>query len=298
MSLPATPRGTTPRGTPPRAAENPPSQTLSVKGIPVTITRRAVRTLRITVYPDCRVSVSAPMGAGGRDIAAFIVSKLPWVEKHLARYREQERKKPLARNRFVNGEIHYVWGVPHVLKVTERRGNPKIVTGGGTPSRVPPPSPGGAAPSPPRSSRPAAVPPENAGPPVMEMYLRPGSSAAQKQALLDKWRKSLVARAAPLLAAKWKQPLEAAGGGRDFEVKKIYLQKMKTHWGSCNPARRTIRLNTELAAKPPECLEYVVLHEMVHFITGYHNRVFYGYMDSLMPGWKEIRKKMNRNLMS
>jgi predicted metal-dependent hydrolase len=269
--------------------ENPPAQTITIKGVPFTITRKAVKILRITVHPDCRVTVTVPRSAGAQDLAAFIDAKLPWVEKHLARYREQERKKPLARNRFTDGEIHYVWGIPHVLKVIERRGNPKIVTGT-----------------------------ETSGTQVLEMYLRPGSTAAQKQALLDRWRKSLVAKAAPILAARWEKALEAASGKRDLAVKKIYLQKMKTHWGSCNPARRTIRLNTELAAKPPECLDYVVLHEMVHFITSYHNRIFYGYMDKLMPscagrsgdagrngsvglngiagrpGWKDIRKKMNR----
>jgi predicted metal-dependent hydrolase len=252
--------------------ENPPARTITVKGISVTINHKAVKVLRITVHPDGRVNVTVPRNTGARALAAFIDAKFPWVEKHLARYREQERKKPLARNRFVDGEIHYVWGVPHVLNVIERRGNPKIVTGAR----------------------------------VLEMYLRPGSTAAQKQALLDKWRKGLVAKAAPLLAARWEKLLEAASGRQDLAVKKVYLQKMKTHWGSCNPARRTIRLNTELAAKSPECLDYVVLHEMVHFITGYHNRIFYGYMDKLMPGdtgqpggtgqpgWKEIRKKMNR----
>jgi predicted metal-dependent hydrolase len=252
--------------------ENPSVQTITVKGIPITISRRAVKVLRITVHPDCRVNVTVPRSAGVQALAAFIDAKLPWVEKHLARYREQERKKPLAQNRFVDGEIYYVWGVPHVLKVIERRGNPKIVTGG-----------------------------EAAGTQLLEMYLRPGSTTVQKQALLDRWRKSLVAKAAPVLAARWEKLLEAASGRQDLAITKIYLQKMKTHWGSCNPARRTIRLNTELAAKAPECLDYVVLHEMVHFITRSHNRIFYGYMDKLMPGnagrsgWKEIRKKMNHS---
>ena len=202
--------------------ENPPTRNITVKGIPITITRKAVKVLRITVHPDCRVSVTAPRNTGVRDIAAFIDTKLLWVEKHLARYREQERKKPLARNRFVDGEIHYVWGIPHVLKVTECRKIPKIVIGT-----------------------------EASGTQVLEMYLRPGSTAARKQALLDRWRKRLVAQAAPLLAAKWEQSLAAASGRQDLGVKKIYLQKMKTHWGSCNPVRRTIRLNTELAAKSP-----------------------------------------------
>jgi predicted metal-dependent hydrolase len=255
-------------------AKSAPAQTIIVRGVPIEITRKAVRILRITVHPDCRVTVTVPRNAAPESVGAFIDSKFPWLEKHLARYREQARKKPLAQNRFTDGEIHYVWGIPHVLKVIERRGNPKIVTGGEKAFSV---DSGG-----------------TRGACVMEMYLRPGSTAAQKQALLDRWRKSLVARAAPLFAARWEKPLEAASGKKGFGVEKIYLQKMKTHWGSCNPARRTIRLNTELAAKDPACLDYVILHEMTHFITSYHNRIFYGYMNKLMPGWKEIRKKMNR----
>ena len=69
---------------------------------------------------------------------------------------------------------------------------------------------------------------------------------------------------------------------------------MKTHWGSCNPVRHTIRLNTELAAMEREYLDYVILHEMVHLVEASHNRIFYKYMNALMPSWKEIRKRMNK----
>jgi predicted metal-dependent hydrolase len=68
---------------------------------------------------------------------------------------------------------------------------------------------------------------------------------------------------------------------------------MKTHWGSCNYGRQTIRLNTELAKKPPECLEYVIVHEMIHLIEPSHNRNFYRLMNQFLPSWKDIRKKMN-----
>jgi predicted metal-dependent hydrolase len=248
------------------------TRTLTVKGIPMEIQWKAVRVLRITVHSDCRVSITAPRKTSPEELYGFIDSKFAWLEKHLKQYQEKARKNPGGVNRFADGELHYVWGIPHRLQVIERRGNPKIVL-------------------------------ESSGADetaAMLMYVRPGSTTAQKQALLDKWRKSLVAQAAPPLTAKWEGPLTAADKRRapsrlkGFKVEKIYLQKMKTHWGSCNPARRTIRLNTELAAKSPECLDYVVLHEMVHFLTSAHNRVFYGYMNKLMPQWKEIRKAMNR----
>ena len=68
---------------------------------------------------------------------------------------------------------------------------------------------------------------------------------------------------------------------------------MKTHWGSCNGTRQTIRLNSELAERKLECLEYVIVHEMLHIIEKSHNRKFYSLMNKYIPEWKIIRKKMN-----
>ena len=63
---------------------------------------------------------------------------------------------------------------------------------------------------------------------------------------------------------------------------------MKTRWGSCNINARRIWLNLELAKKPPQCLEYVLVHEMVHFLERYHNKNFYHYMNQFLPNWKEL----------
>ncbi len=69
---------------------------------------------------------------------------------------------------------------------------------------------------------------------------------------------------------------------------------MKTKWGNCNPRTRTIRLNTELAKKPKECLEYIVVHEMVHLLEPTHNAHFVALMDQFMPRWQFFRQKLNR----
>ena len=69
---------------------------------------------------------------------------------------------------------------------------------------------------------------------------------------------------------------------------------MKTKWGSCSPAADTIRLNTELAKKPPECLEYVVVHEMAHLLEPTHNSRFTALMDQFVPGWQVRRETLNR----
>ena len=69
---------------------------------------------------------------------------------------------------------------------------------------------------------------------------------------------------------------------------------MKTLWGSCTPSRRNIRLNLELAKKPPECLEYVLVHEMVHLLEPSHNARFVSLMDNFMPQWRHFREELNR----
>ena len=122
---------------------------------------------------------------------------------------------------------------------------------------------------------------------IMRLFIPFGETRAKKQEILDRWYRKLAGEAAPPLVKKW-EPLIGMG------VKKIFYRKMKSHWGSCNCAGRTIRLNTELAKKPPECLEYVVVHEMIHLLEPAHNRNFYTLMNRFMPSWKIIRKKMNR----
>ncbi|MBX3320988.1 MAG: M48 family metallopeptidase, partial [Nitrospira sp.] len=77
-------------------------------------------------------------------------------------------------------------------------------------------------------------------------------------------------------------------------VSRVFVQRMKTKWGSCNPTARHIRLNTELAKKPPECLEYIVVHELAHLIERTHTQRFIALMDRFMPKWKFYRQVLNR----
>ena len=78
------------------------------------------------------------------------------------------------------------------------------------------------------------------------------------------------------------------------KVGKFFVQKMKTKWGSCSPASKSIRLNTDLAKKPPECLEYIVVHEMVHLLEPTHNASFITLMDQFMPKWRFYKDELNK----
>jgi predicted metal-dependent hydrolase len=121
----------------------------------------------------------------------------------------------------------------------------------------------------------------------LQLQVRPDTDASRHGHLLEHWYRACVKQAVPALLAKW-EPLIGV------RVGKVYVQRMKTKWGSCNAQARNIRLNTELAKKPPECLEYIVVHELVHLREPTHNPRFVSLMDQLMPHWRDCRDALNR----
>jgi len=122
---------------------------------------------------------------------------------------------------------------------------------------------------------------------TMLLQVRPGSSLEKKRALLEEWYREELKEAVPPLIAKW-EPLIGV------RVARFFVQRMKTKWGSCNQLAGNIRLNLELAKKPPECLEYIVVHEMVHLLEPTHNQRFIAMMDRFMPNWQFYRDVLNR----
>jgi predicted metal-dependent hydrolase len=118
------------------------------------------------------------------------------------------------------------------------------------------------------------------------LKVRQKSSRAKKQEIMAQWYRSLVKDATTPLIAKWEPLLRV-------KVSNLFVQQMKTKWGSCNPVARNIRLNSELAKKPPECLEYIVVHEMVHLLEATHNQKFIKLMDHFMPAWRHYLDVLN-----
>ncbi len=119
------------------------------------------------------------------------------------------------------------------------------------------------------------------------LQVRPGSVELKRQEVLEAWYRVTLKRAMPALIAKW-EPLMGA------KVHRFFVQRMKTKWGGCNPRARSLRLNTELAKKPPECLEYIVVHEMAHLLEPTHGQRFRALMDRTMPAWEFHRAQLNR----
>ena len=135
---------------------------------------------------------------------------------------------------------------------------------------------------------------ESEGPPSIEvqhsrLLLRvpPAIGEEKRQALVEAWYRDQMKEAVPPLLARWQQLL-------GVHVQRFFVQRMKTRWGSCNPKSGTIRLNTDLAKKPRPCLEYLVVHEMIHLIEPTHNAQFVALMDGAMPQWRIVREQLNR----
>ena len=121
---------------------------------------------------------------------------------------------------------------------------------------------------------------------ALRLHVPPGATIERRSAVLEAFYREALRTAAEPLVLKWERQL-------NVQVERFFVHKMKTMWGSCNAEKLTIRLNLELAKKPPECLDYVVLHEVCHILVPDHGERFVALWDQHMPGWPVIRQRLN-----
>jgi predicted metal-dependent hydrolase len=125
----------------------------------------------------------------------------------------------------------------------------------------------------------------------MLLQVRSGSDEPKRCELLDRWYREQIKDAVPDLIAKWEPRM-------GVKVARFFVQRMKTKWGSCNPGSRSIRLNTDLAKKPCDCLEYIVVHEMAHLLVRRHDDRFAALLDECLPNWRQLRQMLNSGPLS
>ncbi|HUX41787.1 MAG TPA: SprT family zinc-dependent metalloprotease [Rectinemataceae bacterium] len=121
----------------------------------------------------------------------------------------------------------------------------------------------------------------------LRLRMRPGSDTAKREALVEGWYRDQVRQALGPLVEKWSLIL-------GVRVAALDVRRMKSKWGSCSPGKRLVRFNSELGKKPPECLEYVVVHELAHLIEASHNARFKALLGRHLPDWKRRRDLLNR----
>jgi predicted metal-dependent hydrolase len=158
----------------------------------------------------------------------------------------------------VNGESHYFFGKSYRLEVVEQAGKHKIELVGGGKIRL---------------------------------TVKADTSTESRLKLMNEWYREQLKRVIPKLLDQWQSKIGVATNGWG-------VKKMKTKWGSCNIEAKRIWLNLDLAKKPPECLEYILVHELVHLLERNHNSRFVSYMNEFMPKWRLNRELLNKSPLS
>jgi len=235
---------------------NTENRILEVRGIRVEVVRKAIKNLHIGVYPpEGRVRVAAPLRVNDEAVRLAVIARLGWIRRQQSRFAEQPRQ---SAREMTNGESHYVWGRRYRLRLIERPGPFKVVLSGNS---------------------------------HLDLYIRPGADATQREKALNNWYRSQLKVRIPALITKWEPVIGVT-------VSEWRIKKMKTKWGSCNPVARRIWLNLELAKKPLGCLEYIMVHEMVHLLERHHNSRFYSLMEKLLPQWSLQRERLRHQPLS
>lgn len=153
----------------------------------------------------------------------------------------------------VTGESHYFAGRRYRLDVIEQAGHPAVRLRGNH---------------------------------TLELKVSPGANREQRRYVLERWYRQALKSRIPDLLARWEPIVDA-------KVSECRVKKMKTKWGSCNARAGRIWLNLELVKKPELCVEYILVHEMIHFFERNHNERFRELMDHYMPDWRTRRDQLN-----
>lgn len=119
------------------------------------------------------------------------------------------------------------------------------------------------------------------------LYIKPNAPFEKRKEVINEWYRQELRKLLPDIISKWEKVI-------GVECNEFGIKKMKTKWGTCNTEAKRIWLNLELAKKPVECIEYIVVHELVHILERSHNERFISYMNKFMPKWEFYREELNR----
>lgn len=155
---------------------------------------------------------------------------------------------------YLAGESHWIWGVEHRLELVEAEGAARV---------------------------------ENTADGRLRILARPGAGLDQRQRLLQQWYRSLLQARIEGQLDVWQQALGVS-------VSDWGIKRMKTRWGTCNISARRIWLNLALAQLPPECCQYVLVHELAHLLERRHNSRFWSILDHHLPDWRAAQALLSQ----
>lgn len=225
------------------------TQVIHRTGYDVIVSRKRVKNINLRIRSDGSVAVSAPTRVPLSDIERFIESKDSWIRVRLARIRERNETQ-----RAVQGSTVSVWGEPKSIRIVTE---PDLLQ--------------------------ASVNLEGDEVIVrMQADQDPDRAAVRLNAALRAWQAQELSCAITTMLPDCERRVGKSCGN-------IRIKQMKTRWGSCNTRTGALSINLELAERPPQCLEQVLIHELCHLWEANHSPRFYAHMDRAMPNWREAR---------
>lgn len=238
-----------------------PTEILDIEGLRVEVTRKKVHNLNLRVRRDGTVAVSVGPRVPTDRVVAFVSSRRNWIEQAQRRAKRKEQKRTITCS---EGSELDLWG--------------KRLT-----CHIEPLENGGSRPSCTFEVTGTMLVAHCSG-----FFLGDDTQAGDRRekALLSWLAATLRETATPMLRECEKLV------GRSSS--KLRFRRMVSRWGSCNVKAAAITLNTELVHYPPECLRYVIIHELCHLYEPNHGPHFHELMDRFCPSWREIRAQLNR----
>ncbi|MEZ4772563.1 MAG: SprT family zinc-dependent metalloprotease [Bacteroidia bacterium] len=218
----------------------------------IDVVRKDIRNMHLAVYPPTgRVRVAAPLRVNDEAVKLFAISKIAWIRKNQRNFTAQARQTP---RQYKERESHYFLGRRYLLRITEHDAPAKVEVKTKT---------------------------------YIDLFVRPDTTAEQKQAILTEWYRSELKKLVPPLIDKWQEKI-------GVNINAWHVKQMKTKWGTCNIEQKRIWINLELAKKPIHCLEYIIVHELMHLFERHHNDRFLSLMEKHMPQWRFYKEELNR----
>lgn len=121
----------------------------------------------------------------------------------------------------------------------------------------------------------------------IDLYIKEATPVEKRHEIINEWYRVELKKQIPPIIEKWEKLLNISVN--DWQVK-----QMKTKWGTCNIEKKRIWINLELAKKPEQCLEYIIVHEMIHLLERHHNDRFLYFMDTFLPNWRQLKDELNK----
>ena len=229
---------------------------LGEKEIEFELARKDVKNINLTIKPDFSIFVSASEEVPLEVILDFIEGKASWILKHI-NYFKEARPAPMSKKEYVSGESFRYLGRQYRLKVKKSKDEGVKYFRG-----------------------------------YIYLYTKDVDDYKKKEKLYDNW----LRERANIVFHESLDKMHKLVKKYNIPKPELKIRRMKARWGSCYRKRSMVVLNLELIKAPKYCIDYVVLHELIHFIYRYHDNDFYGFLTTLMPDWQDRKKVLDEEV--